>query len=475
MLRTATTTPGARPSGARLIKVPRGLDLPIAGAPDQTRVDPKPASRVALLGDDYVGMKPTMLVAEGDRVKRGQPVFEDKKTEGVLFTAPAAGVVAEVNRGAKRKFLSLVIDVDRDDGGEAEQFETFDSLGGGDPAALTRKQVRDGLVRSGLWPAFRARPFGKTPRPTHVPHSVFVTAIDTNPLAPDPVIAVGEKPEFFRYGLQLLPHLTSGPVFLCTAPGANLPGGDLPKIAVREFAGPHPAGLAGTHIHVLDPVHRGKEVWHVGYQDVIAFGELFATGRLPDERIVSLAGPQVKEPRLIRTTAGADLAELTDGELKAGLNRVVSGSVFAGHTALGLPAGEHVGFLSRYANQVSVLLEGNEREFLGWQKPGFDKYSVRRIFASAVTPGRSMNFTTSTGGSRRALVPLGMYEQVMPLDIEPTFLLRALVTHDTEQAQLLGALELIEEDVALCTFVCPGKTDYGPILREQLDVIEEEG
>ncbi len=470
MIQSAPQTSVGRATGdrGRLIQVPRGLDLPIAGAPDQTKIDVKPAARVALLGDDYVGMKPTMRVAEGDRVKRGDVVFEDKKTEGVLFTAPASGVVSEINRGAKRKFLSLVIDAE---GNEAAEFPVYE----GDLAGLTRDQVRDGLVNAGLWPAFRARPFGKTPPPLSAPHSIFVTAIDTNPLAPDPVIAIGEKADFFRYGLQLLPHLTGGPVYLCTAPGANLPGGDLPKIEVREFAGPHPAGLAGTHIHVLDPVHNRKTVWHVGYQDVIAFGELFATGRVSGERLVSLAGPQVKEPRLVRTTAGADLAALTDGELKAGVNRVISGSVFAGHTALGLHAPEHIEFLSRYANQVSVLLEGNEREFLGWQKPGFDKYSVRRIFASALSPGRSMNFTTSTGGSRRAMVPLGMYEDVMPLDIEPTFLLRALITDDTENAQLLGALELIEEDIALCTFVCPGKTDYGPILREQLEVIEEEG
>ena len=470
MLRTATKAPGSR-----LITVPRGLTLPIAGDPDQTRIDAKPAARVGLLGDDYVGMKPTMRVAEGDRVRRGQVLFEDKKTEGVLFTAPAAGTVAAVNRGAKRKFLSIEIDVDRsaepgsDDADE--RFQTFE----GDFSALTRTQVREGLVNAGLWPAFRARPFGKTPPPAEVPHSIFVTAIDTDPLAPDPVIGVGAKPEFFRFGLQLLPHLTDGPVYLCTAPGANLPGGDLPKIEVREFAGPHPAGLAGTHIHVLDPVHRGKVVWHVGYQDVIAFGELFATGRANFERLVSLAGPQVKNPRLVTTPMGADLAEVTDGELKAGVNRVISGSVFAGHAATGAAAVPETRFLGRYANQISVLLEGHEREFLGWQKPGFDKYSVRRIFASAISPGRSMNFTTSTGGSRRAMVPIGMYEQVMPLDIEPTFLLRALVTDDTEQAQLLGALELIEEDVAGLTFVCPGKTDYGPLLRRALDIIEEEG
>ena len=463
MIRSVTQNPAKR-----LITVPRGVDLPIAGGPDQSGIDAKPTSRVALLGDDYVGMKPTMLVAEGDRVKAGQPVFEDKKTPGVLFTAPAAGVVASVNRGAKRKFLSLVIDRDGED---SQEFPVHTE----DLAGLTRGEVRDGLVGAGLWPAFRRRPFGKTPELHESPHSVFVTAIDTNPLAPDPAKIIAEKADFFRYGLQLLPHLTSGPVFLCTAPGANLPGSDLPKIDTREFAGPHPAGLAGTHIHTLDPVGRHKAVWHVGYQDVIAFGELFATGRVPTERVVSLAGPQAKNPRLVRTDVGADLSELVEGEMKAGANRVISGSVFAGHTASGHGATPHTHFLGRFANQVSVLLEGHEREFLGWQKPGFDKYSVRRIFASALTPGREMNFTTTTGGSHRSMVPIGMYEQVMPLDIEPTFLLRALLTNDTEQAQLLGALELIEEDVALMTFVDPGKVDYGPILRDRLDTIEEEG
>ena len=455
----ATTAP---PTG-RVIEIPRGLDLPIAGAPRQEITD-EPTRRVALLGDDYVGMKPTMLVAEGDAVTRGQPVFEDKKTAGVVFTAPATGRVVALNRGAKRKFLSLVIEKDGE--GRAE----FPAHSDRDLSTLTRDEVRDGLVKAGLWPAFRARPFGKVPPPASAPHSIFVTAIDTDPLAPDPAAVIGERPDFFRYGLQLLPHLTDGPVHLCTAPGANPPGGDLPKVEVREFAGPHPAGLPGTHIHFLDPVGLRKTVWHVGYQDVLAFGELFAAGRLNTERVVSLAGPQVIDPRLVRTDLGADLGELVDGEVKDGVSRVVSGSVFHGTTAIG-----EVAFLGRYANTVSVLREGTDREFLGWQMPGMDKFSVRRIFASAVSPGRRFSFSTSTGGSARSMVPIGMFEQVMPLDVEPTFLLRALTTGDNEEAQALGALELIEEDLGPCTFVCPGKTNYGPLLRRRLNEIEKEG
>ena len=331
-------------------------------------------------------------------------------------------------------------------------------------------------MNAGLWPAFRGRPFGKTPPPAESPHSIFVTAIDTDPLAPDPVIGVGAKPEFFRYGLQLLPHLTDGPVYLCTAPGANLPGGDLPKIEVREFAGPHPAGLAGTHIHVLDPVQPREDrvARRVSGRDRLRRtvrhrpGQLRAAGeprRPAGEEPAARHHPDGGGPRRgdgRRTEGGGE-----PGDLRQRVRRP--------RPPPGPRAVPETRFLGRYANTISVLLEGHEREFLGWQKPGFDKFSVRRIFASAVTPGRSMNFTTSTGGSRRAMVPIGMYEQVMPLDIEPTFLLRALVTDDTEQAQLLGALELIEEDVGPLTFVCPGKTDYGPLLRRALDTIEEEG
>lgn len=449
----------------RMIKITNGLDLPLAGEPKQTIEEGRPPGTVAVLGPDYIGMKPSMAVSEGDRVKKGQVLFEDKKTPGVKYTAPAAGRVAAINRGAKRVFQSLVIEVD----GEGEQ--EFASHDRSDLTALDRDQVRENLVESGLWTALRTRPFSKVPRPDSVPHSIFVTAMDTTPHAPDQETILAEYEFPFIHGLQVIRHLTDGDVFLCKEPGANIPGSDLKFPKVVEFAGPHPAGLPGTHIHYLDPVSLSKTVWWLNYQDVIAIGILFTTGKLWDERIVSLAGPVVDRPRLIRTRLGSNLLELTDGEIHVDRPRLISGSVLSGRQIT-----EPFHFLGRYHLQVSALREGGEREMLGWLKPGFDTFSITRLFASAFFGrGKKFSLSTSQGGSRRAMVPVESYERVMPLDLLPTQLLRALIVEDTEQAQALGCLELDEEDVALCTYVCPGKYEYGPLLRENLQVIEAEG
>lgn len=447
------------------ISIKQGLDLPIAGVPDQ-RIDPgPPVSRVALIGDDYIGMKPTMAVSEGDRVKLGQVLFSDKKNEGVLYTSPACGTVVEINRGAKRVFESVVIELGGDEA------ETFASYSTDQLTTLTREQVVDNLAKSGLWTALRQRPYSKVPSPAGKPHSLFVAAIDTHPLAPNPQVVIAEKGPYFEAGLRVLKHLTDGAVYLCTAPGAQIPGREFGFVSHYEFDGPHPAGLPGTHIHFLDPVSANKFVWYIGYQDVLAVGELFVTGSLSVERVVSLAGPQVSEPRLLRTRLGASVDELTSGQLRTGENRLVSGSPLCGRQAVGSRA-----YLGRYHNQVTVLLEGRDRELLGWQKPGFDRFSVKPAYASGfAADARRFAMTTNRNGSRRAMVPIGSYEQVMPLDILPTQLLRALIVGDTDQAQALGCLELDEDDIALCTFVCPGKYEYGTILRENLDTIEREG
>ncbi|MDA0588405.1 MAG: Na(+)-translocating NADH-quinone reductase subunit A [Planctomycetota bacterium] len=446
-----------------MLRITRGLDLPITNAPEQKIYDGPPIRSVALLSADYFGMKPTMAVAIGDTVKRGQLLFEDKKNAGVRFTSPVAGRVADVIRGAKRAFHSVVVEVDGDDE------VTFASYP--DVTALTREQVVANLNESGFWTALRTRPFSRVPGLDEKPHSLFITATDTNPLCARPEVIITERGDEFRAGVQVLSHLTDGKVFLVSCPGVTLPGEELPGIDAIEVEGPHPAGLPGTHIHLLDPVSESKTVWHIGYQDVIAIGHLFRTGKLDSSRVISLAGPGVKNPRLVRTVTGAAASDLTDDQLNTGEMRVISGSVLSGRT---MDAPNN--FLGRYHVQVSALVEGREREFLGWQKPGFDKFSIKRVFASSIF-GRNQkyNFTTSTGGSRRAMVPIGMYEDVMPLDILPTFLLRALIMGDTEQAAALGALELDEEDLALCTFVCPGKYDYGPLLRDNLTMIEKDG
>jgi Na+-transporting NADH:ubiquinone oxidoreductase subunit A len=445
--------------------IKQGLDLPILGSPEQHIEVARAVSRVALIGDDYVGMKPTMLVSVGDRVKLGDPLLEDKKNPGVLYTSPASGEVLSVNRGAKRRFESIEISVDGD-----ERVE-FAEANGADPLSLGRERVTEQLVQCGLWTALRTRPFGKVPKPGSVPHSIFVQAIDTNPLAADPAVAMGPRKSQFTLGLSALTTLTDGKVFVCKADDAEVPGAGVSGVQVESFSGPHPAGLVGTHIHFLDPVGPSKTVWYIGYQDVCAIGALFQTGMLDPVRVVSIAGPLVTKPRLLETRLGASITELIEGEYSEGVKiRPISGSVLCGRTS----ESPH-DYLGRYHTQISIIEEGDEREFLGWQKPGMDKFSVTRVFVSSAFPGKKFAFTSSTHGSERAMVPLGTYEKVVPLDILPTQLLRSLIYRDTDEAQMLGALELEEEDVALCTFVCPGKYEYGSLLRESLTTIEREG
>lgn len=445
-----------------MIKIKRGLDLPITGSPEQRIEDGNPVRSVAVIGFDYHGMKPTMEVREGDRVKLGQILFSDKKTPGVIYTAPASGVVSAINRGEKRVLQSVVIDIDGNDE------VTFDAHSVSQLEQLDPQKVRDQLVASGLWTALRTRPYSKVPALDSKPSSIFVTAMDSNPLAADIALIVREHAADFENGLKVLARIA--PIWLCKAEDAKLPGEGVSGVRTESFAGPHPAGNAGTHIHFLDPVSVNHCVWQINAQDVIAVGKLFTEGRLWTERVVALGGPQVQKPRLLRTRVGANLTELTAGQLKQGNNRLVSGSVFGGRNARG-----PVAFLGRYHQQVSVLLEGNEREMLHYLRAGVNKHSVLNVFISKLTGGKLFDFTTTTNGSPRAMVPVGQYEQVMPLDILPTQLLRYLVVGDTDMAQKLGCLELDEEDLALCSYVCAGKYEYGPILRDNLARIEKEG
>ncbi|HDZ09072.1 Na(+)-translocating NADH-quinone reductase subunit A [Pseudohongiella sp.] len=451
-----------------MIRIKRGLDLPINGAPEQAIHDAGPVRTVAVLGQDYIGMKPTMDVKEGDRVKLGQTIFTDKKTPGVVYTAPGTGVVKAINRGERRVFLSLVIELDDAD----DDAVTFASYPDAEIASLARDKVVENLVASGLWTALRTRPFSKVPDPQTKPDSIFINLMDSSPLALDPEVVAREYSQDFVRGVNVLARLTEGKVYLCHRDGsfeglANEAFAD--NVVIEAFSGPHPSGLSGTHIHFLDPVSLNKWVWTMGFQDVIASGKLFATGKLWTERFFALAGPQVKQPRLLRTRLGASLTELTEGELKDGENRVVSGSVLAGRKAA---APED--FLGRHHQQVVVLLEGRQRPMFGYLSPGANRHSNMGIYLSSLFRGKKLDMTTTTNGSERAMVPVGTYETVMPLDILPTQLLRSLIVGDIETAMSLGALELDEDDLGLCTYVCPGKYEYGPILRGNLTRIEKE-
>ncbi|HCR3985014.1 TPA: Na(+)-translocating NADH-quinone reductase subunit A [Kluyvera ascorbata] len=447
-----------------MIKITKGLDLPIAGLPDQQRIDDVAVTRVAVKGEEYNGLRPSMAVKEGDRVVKGQLLFEDKKIPGVRFTAPASGTVSAIHRGERRVLQSVVIDV------EGDESLNFTAYPADELATLPRDVVVTQLVESGLWTAMRTRPFSKTPAPGSVPAAIFVTAMDTNPLSADPQPIILAQREAFNAGLTVLTRLTDGKVHVCQNSGGKLGGHPQGQVTFNQFTGPHPAGLVGTHIHFLEPVSLQKQVWHLNYQDVIAYGKLFLDGVIWTERVIALGGPQVKHPRLLRTCLGADLNALLAGELHEGENRILSGSVLNGSQA----SGPHA-FLGRFHLQVSVLKEGREKELLGWVTPGRDKFSITRTTLGHFLKKKLFNLSTDTHGGERAMVPIGNYERVMPLDILPTMLLRDLLAGDTDSAQALGCLELDEEDLALCTYVCPGKYEYGPVLRRVLTQIEQEG
>ncbi|MEY2699480.1 MAG: hypothetical protein RIQ52_235 [Pseudomonadota bacterium] len=450
-----------------VIKINKGLDLPITGSPEQViHADAANVRSVAILGEDFAGLKPTMCVAEGDRVRLGDPLFTDKRFEGVVYTSPGAGVVKAVNRGLRRVLQSVVIELQGDDAVD------FGSHAADAIEGLGADLVREKLLKSGLWTQLRTRPYSQVPDPATRPQAIFVNAMDTNPLAAAPSVVIAERLEDFQNGLNVLAHLTDGKIYISKASGDACPVKGA-RLVVNDFEGPHPAGLVGTHIHHLAPVSAGKTVWHLDYQAVMDFGALFTSGRLPVARVVAVAGPMVSKPRLVRTRAGACLSDLVNGQLVSGKEaRVISGSVLNGHHA----SAAH-DFLGHFHRQVSAIEEGREREFMGWIMPSKSKYSFLNVTFASLPKfrGGRFSFNSSENGSPRAIVPVGVYEDVMPLDILPTQLLRALVVGDTDTAQALGCLELDEEDLALCTFVDPGKHDFGPVLRANLIQIEKEG
>ena len=453
-----------RQMSSDMIKIKRGLDIPLAGAPSGELDTGVTTRAAALLGADYHGMKPTMAVQVGDVVKRGDLLFTDKKCEGVRYTSPAGGRVSAINRGAKRAFQSVVVEIDGD---EATSFEQYSAAAARELSAET---IKTQLIQSGQWTALRARPFGRVADPATSPAGLFITAIDTHPHAPDPEQVIAREADAFELGQTLLANLVDCTVYLCAAPGADMPQATHERISRHDFSGPHPAGLAGTHVHFLMGASAERIAWTIGYQDVIAVGRLFLDGALYVERVVALAGPSVSRPRLVLSRVGADLQALVAGEGEGDDARLLSGSVLGGRAVQSDTA-----YLGRYHQQVALLPEGRERAFMGWLSPGVNKHSVMGIYLSSWFGSKPLAMSTNTNGSERAMVPVGAYEKVMPLDILPTQLLRALLVGDTETAQALGCLELDEEDLALCTYVCPGKYEYGGILRDNLTRIEKEG
>ena len=359
--------------GGLHFKLRKGLDLPITGAPDQQIEEGIARTSCAVIGADYMGLKAKLQVAEGDRVQQGQPLFTDRRFDAVQYTAPIGGTVRAINRGQRRVLESVVIDPDdKDDPIEFSRVDA-EAIGG-----LERDQVKQNLLSSGLWTALRTRPYSKVPDPASSPAAIFVTAMDSSPLAPDAAVVMRAAPEDFSNGVRLLAKLTDGTVYVCSHPGTDCPKVEERNVKAATFEGPHPAGLVGTHIHLLDPVHGEKTVWHINYQDVIAIGGLFRTGQLPNERVISLAGPAAKRPRLLRTQLGATIGALGDDEVEGTKVRVISGNVLTGRIA-----GGPFAFLGRFHQQITLLPEGGERELFGWLIPSMRKFATANVHLSS--------------------------------------------------------------------------------------------
>ena len=446
------------------IVLKKGLDIPIAGAPvDGLIHEAAPVSEVALVANEYHGLKPKMEVRIGDEVELGQTLFVDKTYPRICFTSPAAGLVTAIHRGERRVLQSVVI---RCQGNRQRRFRPW-SLA--EITAAKSQHLVKHLCQSGLWTALRTRPYSRLADPDSQPHAIFVTAIDTRPLAPPPLAVIKQAHDAFVLGLHALLGLGEGPVFVCLPAAADIGLFEHPQLKQCGFAGPHPAGLVGTHIHFLDPVSANKTVWYIHYQDLIAIGRLLSSGTYPTERIVSLVGPAVKKARLIRTRVGACISQLCSDELRPGRHRLIAGSALDGYQAI-----DQFDYLGRFSLQITVLSELGHRRMFGWLRRG-NQAMFSASNALFVNKRRARPLNCMQYGSARALVPIGLYEKVFPLRLLATPLLRALLVGDTEVAQNLGCLELDEEDLALLSYVCPSKHEFGPILRRNLERIEREG
>tara|TARA_B100000927_G_scaffold276036_1_gene256492 strand:- start:164 stop:1513 length:1350 start_codon:yes stop_codon:yes gene_type:complete len=449
-----------------MAKISKGLDIPFKGSPAPLTVN-KFTQENAIVGLDYKGLKPRLLVKEGEKVSCGQPIVEDKRVEGTYFCAPISGTLKLIQRGQKRVLQNVIVEQDG-----TNEFYKYKSYKNGDLDSYSSEELVNLLKESGTWSGIRTRPFSLIPDSSTDPSSIFVTAIDTNPLSFDPSLFIQQHQTAFNDGLKVLAKLKNTPVHVCVRTGFRFSIPECSQVKIHEFSGPHPSGNVGTHIHKIDPVSANKLVWHIGYQEVVALGKLIASGKYFSTRWFSLAGPGVKEPKIIISKLGSNIGEILEGELKSTYSetRVINGSVLTGKKV-----DEVFRFLGRFSQIVSVLEEDRKRVFLGWHDAGFERFSVMRTFLSKLSPGKKFNFGTSTHGSDRAMVPVGAYEKVFPFDMLPTLLLKSLCAGDTDEAQSLGCLELDEEDLALCTFVDPGKVDYGPLLRKALTTIEKEG
>ena len=437
------------------IKITKGLDLKLAGAALDQRLDFALPETFHIKPSDFRWLKPKLLVQPGERVEIGTPLFCDKQDERVVIVSPVKGTVKDIVRGEKRVIEE--ISITRNSESAVETTVDFDM-------STDRESTRKLLLQHGLWPCLRQRPFATIPSPDSKPKSVFIPCFDSNPLAPDFNILMRGKEEFFRQGIQML-QLAAGdvPIHVCMREGAdNQFFESVENVQKHYVSGPHPAGNVGTHIHHIDPINKGDIIWYIDPQDVALIGEFFLFHRLHFFKTALLTGPAVKKTGYFYTVYGSELSQLLTDNLTQENVRVISGSVLSGSKLGDCPT---LGF---YDRQFTVIAEGGQREILGWLLPGLKKWSLSHTFLSWLTPKRTFNVNTSLHGGRRAVMMTDIYDKVFPLDIMPLQLLKACEIKDIEQMEALGIYEVDSEDFALCELVCPSKKEWQRIVEEAI-------
>jgi Na+-transporting NADH:ubiquinone oxidoreductase subunit A len=450
---------------SKVIKIKKGLNIPLIGDAEKILQSAPRAGHYSVKPPDFHGLTPKMLVREGDQVKAGTPLFFDKYNEKIVFTSPVSGTFTTLVRGEKRRILEVNIQAD-----EADEYVEFAS---GDPAGMNRKEITKILLKSGVWPAIRQRPYSVIANPEDNPKGIFISCFQTGPVAPDLDFVVNGQEAVFQKGLDALVKLTDGKVHLGVDAVNTMSGAFLNArgVQVHRFSGPHPAGNPGIQIHHIDPINKGEIAWYVDVQDVIIIGRLFEKGIYDASKVVSLAGPEVLNPRYYRVISGARISSFTGNNIRkeSGVTpRFISGDALSGNMV------SEQGFLGFYHNLVTVLPEGDKPELVGWIAPNFDKFSLSRTFFSFITPWRKYRLNTNIRSGVRPFVITGLYERVLPMDIMPMQLIKSIMINDIDMMEKLGIYEVAPEDFALCEYICPSKIEMQTIIREGLDVIRRE-
>lgn len=444
-----------------IYSIKKGLDIKLLGKAEKTVVDLN--SRLyAVKPNDFIGCFPKMLVKVGDEVKSGSPLFFDKYRDEIYFTSPVSGKVLDIRRGEKRKILEVVVESD----GKNESLD----FGKSDIAALKREDIIEKMLKSGVWPVLRQRPYSTVAKSADVPKAIFVSAFDSAPLAPDFDFFLHGFGKEFQAGLDVLTKLTSGKVHLNVHKKKTFSKEFLEakNVQVNTFQGPHPSGNVSVHISRLDPLNKGEVVWYLNAQDVLTIGRLFLNGEYDASCMIALTGSEVKSPRYYKTHKGASITAMVQDNVKEGNLRYISGNVLTGSVI------EKDGFVGFYNSQITVIPEGDYYEFMGWLAPGFSKFSISKTFPSFLFPDKKYRLDSNIHGGPRAFVATGIFEKVFPFDIYPMQLIKAILVQDIDLMENLGIYEVDEEDFALCEVVDVSKTEIQKIVREGLDLMRKE-